>query len=86
MSIPILTKVKVISKFTNDGTDRNGNPRIYYNLKVADPVTYDNQIVGVPEEVYNSVTEGQDVSLVGKAGGLKEKYWYINGIMQAPKR
>ncbi|MCR5509288.1 MAG: hypothetical protein K6F34_11465 [Lachnospiraceae bacterium] len=80
MSIPIVTKVRVVSKSTKDGNKKDGTPTVFYNLKVADNVTYDSQIVGVSEEIYNAVEEGQDVKLVGKCGGLKDKYWYFNAI------
>lgn len=80
MSIPIVTKVRVLSKWTNEGKDREGNPKIYYNLKVADTATYDTQTIGVPEDVYNQAVEQKDIKLIGKLGGLKEKYWYFNAV------
>ena len=81
MSLPIVTKARVLSKSTKEGTDKNGAPKMYYNLKLADTQTFDSQIVGVSEEIYNSVEEGKDVKLAGKCGGLKEKYWYFNMIV-----
>ena len=80
MSIPIVTKVRVLSKWTNEGKDREGNPKLYYNLKVADTATYDTQTIGVPEDVYNQAVEQKDIKLIGKLGGLKEKYWYFNAV------
>lgn len=82
MSIPILTKVRVISKSKKEGTKKDGTATTFFNLKVADPVTFDSQIIGVSEEVYNEAEEGKDIKLVGKAGGLKEKYWYFNAIQK----
>lgn len=82
MSIPIVTKVRVISKSTKEGQKKDGSPTIFYNLKCADPVTFDSQVVGVSEEVYNAVEEGQDVKLAGKCGGLKDKYWYFNAVVK----
>lgn len=80
MSIPIVTKVRVISKSTKEGTKRDGSATMFYNIKVADPVTFDSQIVGVNKEVFDACEEGKDVKLVGKCGGLKEKYWYFNAV------
>lgn len=80
MSIPIVTKVRVLSKWTNEGKDKDGNPKIYYNIKVADTATYDTQTIGVPEDVFNKAEENKDIKLIGKIGGLKEKYWYFNAI------
>ena len=82
MSLPIVTKARVLSKSTKDGTDKNGNPKTYYNLKLADTQTFDSQIVGVTEEIYNAAQENKDIKLAGKCGGLKEKYWYFNMIVE----
>lgn len=76
MSIPVFTKVVVVSKFTNEGKDG----KVYCNLKVADKETYDSQIIGVPQEIYDFVHENDEVKLSGKIGGLKEKYWYFNDL------
>lgn len=81
MSLPILTRARVLSKSTKDGKDKDGKPKTYFNIKLADTSTFDSQIVGVNEEVYNAVEEGQDVLLGGKCGGLKEKYWYFNSLV-----
>ena len=86
MSIPIFTQVRVLEKQTKDGKDREGNPRIYYNLKVADTQTYDNQIIGVSEEIFNKVEEGKDFRFIGKCGGLKEKYFYFNEVLPVPDK
>lgn len=82
MSIPIVTKVRVVSKSTKEGTKKDGTPSTFYNLKVADSVTFDSQIIGVAEDIYNAVEEGQDIKLAGKAGGMKEKYWYFNALVK----
>ena len=80
MSIPIVTKVRVLSKWTKDGKDKEGNDKTYYNIKVADPQTYDTQTIGVTEDIYNMAVENEDIKLIGKLGGLKEKYWYFNAV------
>lgn len=78
MSIPIFTKVKVVQKYTND-VENDGQVKTYYNIKCADTVAYDSQIVGVSEDVYNICEEGKDIKLYGKCGGLGSKrYWYFN--------
>ena len=81
MSLPILTRARVLSKSTKPGKDKDGNEKMYYNLKLADTSTFDSQIVGVTEEIFNQVEEGKDVLLGGKCGGLKEKYWYFNALV-----
>lgn len=82
MSLPIVTKARVVNKSIKEGTSRDGKPVTYYNLKLADTVSFDSQQVGVPEEIYNQVEEGQDIKLVGKCGGLKDKYWYFNALQK----
>lgn len=86
MSIPIFTQVRVVEKSTKEGTDREGRPRTYYNLKVADTQTFDNQIIGVSEEVFKKVQEDKDFRFIGKCGGLKEKYWYFNEALPVPEK
>ena len=81
MSLPIITKARVLNKSTKEGQDKNGAPKTYYNLKLADTQTFDSQIVGVTEDIYNAAVEGKDIKLAGKCGGLKEKYWYFNMIV-----
>ena len=78
MSIPIFTKVRVAQKFSKDVEGENG-VKTYYNIKCVDTVSYDSQIVGVSEDVYNKCEEGKDIKLYGKCGGLGNKrYWYFN--------
>ena len=86
MSIPIFTQVRVLEKQTKEGKDRDGNARTYYNLKVADTQTFDNQIIGVSEEIFKKVEENKDFRFIGKCGGLKEKYWYFNEALPVPEK
>lgn len=85
MSIPIFTKVKVVQKFTNEVKNDKGEIKTYYNIKCVDTVSYDSQIVGVSEDIYNDkrCEEGKDIALIGKCGGLGQKrYWYFNAIKE----
>lgn len=83
MSIPIFTKVKVVQKFTNDRKKDDGSTVTYYNIKAVDTVSYDSQIIGVSEDIYNKAEEGKDISLIGKCGGLGNKrYWYFNSVKE----
>lgn len=86
MSIPIFTQVRVLEKQTKEGKDRDGNARTYFNLKVADTQTFDNQIIGVSEEIFKKVEENKDFRFIGKCGGLKEKYWYFNEALSVPEK
>lgn len=79
MSIPIFTKVRVAQKFTKDYKKEDGSSGTYYNIKVVDMVSYDSQILGVSEDVFNKCEEGKDIKLFGKCGGMGQKrYWYFN--------
>lgn len=80
MAISVLSGVRVISKFTKDGSNKDGKPIVYYNLKVADVENFDSQIIGVNKEVFDKAEEGKDLILKGKVGGLKEKYWYFDSV------
>lgn len=76
MAIKIVTQAKVLNKFANDGVNKTTGEKVtWYNLKLVDEKTYDSQIVGVPKEVYEAITEGDLVQLGGEVGGLKTKYW-----------
>lgn len=83
MSIPIFTKVKVVQKFTNERKKDDGSVMTYYNIKAVDTVSYDSQIIGVSEDIYNKAEEGKDIKLIGKCGGLGNKrYWYFNNVQE----
>lgn len=73
-------RLEVADKFVNEGTRKDGSAVNYYNLKVI--VYGDSQIIGVPEDVYNSVEVGDKIFLKGSIGGLKEKYWRFNELWE----
>lgn len=79
MSLTIYTFVKVLSKFTTE-KEYNGTNRIFYNLKLADVKTYDNQIVSCSQELFDSVDDGQLIGLSGTCGGLKDKFFSFKSV------
>lgn len=81
MSIPIVTKVRVVSKWAKDGVDKNGNPRTYYNMKVADIINYDSQSISVNKDIFDQAVEGKDIQLKGVCGGINnDRFWYFNEV------
>ena len=80
MPIPIITKVLVVDKWESEATGQDGVTRKYYNMKVADKLTYDNQIIGVSEDIYNKAVKGEEIKLKGTCGGLKDKFWRFNEL------
>lgn len=86
MSIKIVTQAKVLNKFSNDGINKTTGEKVtWYNLKLVDEETYDSQIVGVPQEVYEAIQEGDKVRLGGEVGGLKTKYWKFDKFIEKVK-
>lgn len=81
MGMPIITHGLVKKKSSNDGTNRNGERVTYYNLQLVDSKTYDSQLIGVPKDVYDQVSEGQEIQLGGEFGGLKNKYWKFDKLI-----
>ena len=74
----VTEQLEVESKFVNKATRPDGTPVEYYNIKV---ITYgNNQIIGVPKEVYDAVEVGDKIFLKGNFGGLKDKYWRCDAL------
>lgn len=81
MSLNVLTHGEVISKWTNEGTNKDGKPVTFYNLKLGDRATFQQQNLSVSEDIYNVAEEGKELALVGKVGGFgNERWWYFNEL------
>ena len=76
MSIPIVTQVLVLEKWENEYEGKEGNKRTYYNAKVADKVSYDNQEIAISKEVYDKIEKGKEYKLKGIAGGSYQKKFF----------
>lgn len=63
--INVMTKARVLSKWSKDVVKDDGSTTTYYSVKLADPVKCENDVCNVSEEVYNKVQEGSDVCLYG---------------------
>lgn len=63
--VNVMTKVRVLRKWSKDVTKDDGTKVTYYNVKVADPVEYDSEILSVTKELYDSLHEEQDVCIYG---------------------
>lgn len=87
MAIRMVTEEMVIlSKDAKDVECKDGHIRTYYNVK-AGTQSYENQIFGVTEEIYNTVSEGDKVIFSGIFGGLQNKFWRIKDISKyTPKK
>ena len=75
MSIPIQTKVRVLTKYVNDYTKSDGEVAHYYNLQFINP-NGRAETIPVSEEVYNSVEIDKEYQLAGVCGGMGAKKWF----------
>ena len=75
MSIPIQTKVKVLSKYVNDYTKSDGTVFHYYNLQFPAP---NGRVETLPitEEVYNNIEVDKEYQLAGQCGGMGKSKWF----------
>lgn len=75
----ISERVTVSRKFTND-VEKDGQTNTYYNLTVVG-IGFTNTC-GVPKEVYEAVTEGDDIRLQGSAGFKRDgsRFWYFDDL------
>lgn len=64
--VNVMTKARVLEKWSKDSTRKDGTPVTYYNVKIADPVNFSNDTVSVSKEVFDNVENGQDVCLYGR--------------------
>lgn len=81
----IVTQALVLDKNISKGHDRNGNVCEYYNVKLGDPSTCDNQLIGVPADVYQKVEIGKINRFGGSFGGLKTKWWKFDKFLGVVK-
>lgn len=82
MSIPIQTKIKVLTKYVNDYTKQDGTVIHYYNLQFIAP-NGRAETLPVNEEVYNSVECDKEYQLAGSCGGMgKEKWFNFNKVVK----
>lgn len=75
MSIPIQTKVKVLTKYVNDYTKSDGTISHYYNLQFINP-TGRAETLPISEEVYNNIELDKEYQLAGSCGGMGSKKWF----------
>lgn len=82
MSIPIQTKVKVLTKYVNDYTKQDGTIIHYYNLQFIAP-SGRVETIPVSEEVFNSVEPDKEYQLAGSCGGIgREKWFSFNKVVK----
>lgn len=82
MSIPIQTKIKVLTKYVNDYTKQDGSIIHYYNLQFISP---NGRVETLPvnEEVYNKCEPDNEYQLSGSCGGIgKEKWFSFNKVVK----
>lgn len=75
MSIPIQTKVKVLTKYVNDYQKSDGTISHYYNLQFLSD-SGRAETIPISEEVYNSIEVDKEYVLGGKAGGMGSQKWF----------
>lgn len=75
MSIPIQTKIEVLTKYVNDYTKQDGTVTHYYNIQFISP---SGRVETLPcnEEVYNIVEPKKEYQLAGSCGGMGKDRWY----------
>ncbi len=82
MSIPIQTKIKVLTKYVNDYTKKNGEVVHYYNLQFISP-NGRVETLPVTEEVYNACDTEKEYQLSGSCGGMgREKWFQFNKVVK----
>lgn len=75
MSIPIQTKIKVLTKYINDYTKSDGSIVHYYNVQFISP-SGRVETLPVNEEVYNKVENENEYQLSGSCGGMGREKWF----------
>ena len=75
MSIPVQTRIKVLTKYCNDYTKQNGDIVHYYNLQFISP-SGRVETIPVTEEVYNKVEPNNEYQLAGSCGGMGKERWF----------
>lgn len=87
MAIKMVTEeMVVLEKSAKDAVCKNGETKTFYNVKCGSS-SYENQIFGVEEDVYNTLNEGDQVCFSGNFGGLQNKFWRVTGIAKyTPKK
>lgn len=75
MSIPIQTKIKVLTKYVNDYTKQDGSIVHFYNLQF---ISDSGRVETLPctEEVFNKVEPDNEYQLGGKCGGMGSQRWF----------
>ena len=82
MSIPIQTKIKVLTKYVNDYTKQDGTMIHYYNVQFISP-SGRVETLPVTEEVYNAVENDKEYQLAGSCGGMgREKWFTFNKVVK----
>lgn len=75
MSIPIQTKIKVLTKYVNDYTKQDGSMIHYYNVQF---IGSNGRVETLPvsEEVFNKVEPENEYQLSGSCGGMGKEKWF----------
>lgn len=82
MSIPIQTKVKILTKYVNEYTKQDGNVIHYYNAQFISP-SGRVETLPITEEVYNNIEADKEYQLAGSCGGMgKEKWFTFNKVVK----
>lgn len=73
-------RVTVLKKDTNVSKNKEGVDTTYFNITVGG-MGFSNR-VGVPEDVYNAVSEGDEIRLSGSAGFKRDgsRFWFFDDI------
>lgn len=87
MAIRMVTEeMIVLNKDSKDVTCKDGQTRTYYNIKCG-TASYENQLIGVTQEIYDNLSEGDKVIFKGNFGGLQNKFWRVTDIEKlTPKK
>lgn len=75
MSIPIQTKVKVLTKYVNEYTKKDGTITKYYNVQFISP-SGRVETLPVNEEVFNTVDQDKEYQIAGACGGIGREKWF----------
>lgn len=82
MSIPIQTKIKVLTKYVNDYTKQDGTVVHYYNIQFLTD-SGRAETLPVNQEVFDKCEIGNEYQLAGSCGGVgKEKWFSFNKVVK----
>lgn len=87
MALPFWTgKCRVKNLWTNEFQKDDGTIQVYYNIKVADMINFDNLTFSCKKELYEKLEEGKDYFFRGSMGKRDNVKWWSIDAIEPPKK